>query len=76
MTVCRCTSLFLKKGSMARRGEGLVTGDFRTPDPLLRRRRSVQLSYGRTAESYSKASARTDIVSDELTVDAKRRRWM
>lgn len=35
MRVCRRTSLSLKKGSIARRGERLATGDIRTPDPPL-----------------------------------------
>src|SRR5260370_5172918 len=57
------------------KGEGLATRDIRTPDPLPRRPRSIQLGYGRTAESDSKASAaRTDIVLDGLTLYARRRR--
>ncbi len=74
MRVCSYTASFLKKGSIAgREGEWRARG-IRSPDPLLRRRRSIQLSYGRTAESDSKAfAARTDIVLDGLTLYAKGR---
>jgi hypothetical protein len=51
MRVCRCTSLFLKKGSMARKEREWRPGTLELPTLCFRRRSSIQLSYGRTAKS-------------------------
>jgi hypothetical protein len=58
MRVCPWTELFLKKGSIVGREREWRPGTFELPTLCFRRRSSIQLSYGRTAESERPRHAR------------------